>query len=491
MNDEIRRRMIAWAARARANPKFDLEERDHRLTIARMTAGVLDAVEGDDPLAERVEALYAFVRPRLPEVVLPRHLAPLRRWAVDDEPGLRRALRPFNDEAAAPGDRIEPFVTSFQDHEAGERGATFGLVLGSLFNFARAPDRAPVVRAPAFEALQLTLGETPAPRPAADRYAHHVEFAHRMQVAFREAGVPVRDMIDTEALILTCWEDRQFWAEDDDGRRPRSRAPYHYLAACAIYRDEAEYLAEWLEFHRLVGFERFYLYNNLSADHHAEVLRPYLEEGLVVVHDWPQFPGQLQAYDHCIATHGEEARWIGFFDIDEFLFSPTYRPVPEILADYEQWPGVAVNVPRFGTAGHRRKPAGLVIESYTMRLQAPASRTVKSIVDPAAVDHSLNSHAFSYHRRTAVDENGFPVYGTATKSPSTELLRANHYYSKSQEELRAKHDRRTADFAWKRVPLPDQATYEQREAERSVPDETILHYAGPLREALAKRTRVR
>ena len=41
------------------------------------------------------------------------------------------------------------------------------------------------------------------------------------------------------------------------------------------------------------------------------------------------------------------------------------------------------------------------------------------------------------------------------------------------------------------MPLPDQATYEQREAERSVPDETILPYAGPLREALAKRTRVR
>ena len=122
-----------------------------------------------------------------------------------------------------------------------------------------------------------------------------------MQVAFREAGVPVRDMIDTEALILTCWEDRQFWAEDDDGRRARSRPPDHYLAACAIYRDEAALPAEWLEFHRLVGFERFYLYNNLSTDHHSRCSRPYLEEGLVVVHDWPQFPGQLQAYDHCLA----------------------------------------------------------------------------------------------------------------------------------------------------------------------------------------------
>ena len=35
-----------------------------------------------------------------------------------------------------------------------------------------------------------------------------------------------------------------------------------YLSVCAIYRDEAHYLAEWIEFHRLVGVERFFLYNN-------------------------------------------------------------------------------------------------------------------------------------------------------------------------------------------------------------------------------------
>lgn len=31
-----------------------------------------------------------------------------------------------------------------------------------------------------------------------------------------------------------------------------------YLAVCAIFRDEAPYLAEWIEFHRLVGVEHFY-----------------------------------------------------------------------------------------------------------------------------------------------------------------------------------------------------------------------------------------
>jgi hypothetical protein len=347
------------------------------------------------------------------------------------------------------------------------------------------------VRAPVFAAIEESIGEPLPDGSIVEQYAHHLRFAHRVHELLQEAGIPVRDMIDTEALILICWEDREFWAIDDDGRRPRSQAPDHYLTACAIFRDEAGYLAEWLEFHRLVGFERFYLYDNLSSDDHLEVLEPYLEDGLVVLHEWPHFPGQFKAYDHCIANYGEQSRWIGFFDIDEFVFSPTYDPVPEVLRAYEQWPAVCVNLPRFGTSGHQSKPEGLVIENYQMRLQVLAERTVKSIVDPAAVESCRNAHEFYYRRRSAVDENGYPVHGTATKSASYERLRANHYYSKSEEELRAKHARPTADYAWQRKPLPDPEGLARREAERGVHDETILHYAGPLRDALSKRARSR
>jgi hypothetical protein len=361
------------------------------------------------------------------------------------------------------------------------------IALGSLYNFATAPGELPIVRPGVFSALAETLGGPPATGSAVERYAHHLAFAREMRDVLAEAGLDVRDQIDTEALILICWQDHEFWGSDDDGRRPRSRAPEHYLAACAIYRDEADYLAEWIEFHRLVGFERFYLYDNRSADHHTEVLDPYIRDGIVVLHDWPQYPGQFAAYEHCIANYGDECRWIGFFDVDEFVFSPTYRAVPEVLSEYEQWPGVCVNLPRFGTSGHRARPEGLVIENYVVRLQTLAERTVKSIVDPAAVDRCLNAHEFSYRRRDAVDTDGFPVHGTATKSPSLDRLRGNHYYSKSEDELRSKHTRRTADYARERRPLPDAEGLAEREAELGVRDEAILHYVEPLREALARR----
>ena len=37
------------------------------------------------------------------------------------------------------------------------------------------------------------------------------------------------------------------------------------VAVCAIFKNEAPYLKEWIEFNHLVGVEHFYLYNNNSV----------------------------------------------------------------------------------------------------------------------------------------------------------------------------------------------------------------------------------
>ena len=51
--------------------------------------------------------------------------------------------------------------------------------------------------------------------------------------------------------------------------------PYN-LAVAAIFKDEAPYLREWLDYHLLAGVEHFYLYNNDSTDDYAEMLKPYV-----------------------------------------------------------------------------------------------------------------------------------------------------------------------------------------------------------------------
>jgi Glycosyltransferase family 92 len=265
-----------------------------------------------------------------------------------------------------------------------------------------------------------------------------------------------------------------------------------YLVIAAIYRNEAPYLREWIEFHRLVGAERFFLYNNESTDDHMAVLRPYIDEGIVMWEDFPGFPPQLACYQHAVDTHREDARWMAFIDIDEFLFSPTGKPVPEILRDFEQYPGVAVNCVVFGTSGHQTPPPGLVLENYTRRLGLERKRTkvVKLIVNPARTKGvGSSAHYFRYFDgELAVDMQRRPLRETMTETPALDLLRINHYFTRSQEERNRKLAAPRVDNgepkAWVKTQAGMEGVLRRDTKLNEEQDETILMYVPRLRAAL-------
>jgi len=249
------------------------------------------------------------------------------------------------------------------------------------------------------------------------------------------------------------------------------------LSICAIYQDEAPYLREWVAFHRLIGVERFFLYDHESTDTHREELAPFVHDGTVLIQDWPVNPGQREAYDHCVAEHGHESRWIAFIDIDEFLFSPSDESIAEILSEYDHLPGVGVPWAVFGSSGHKTRPPGLVIESYTLRSARPRnSRWFKSIVDPRGVVRAMGPHAFSYRDRNYA--------GPVPAFVPFERLRINHYWTKSEEELRQKLMRPRADTGAAYAPTAERALT-ITSAETSVFDDAILRYLPALRETLA------
>ena len=218
-----------------------------------------------------------------------------------------------------------------------------------------------------------------------------------------------------------------------------------YLSICLAYKNEASYLREWIEFHRVVGVERFFLYNHASTDDHREALAPYIEDGVVTLEDWPDVPAvQTEMYNRCLEQHRDESRWIAFIDADEFLFSPTGQSLPEMLADYEQWPGVVANWTLYGSSGHRSRPPGLVIESYLWRNddpEQPRNRLYKCIVDPHRVSRCLDPHSFAFTEGTMVDERKRPITGQFTDRPLWSRLRINHYMTRSEEEAIFKYAR--------------------------------------------------
>jgi hypothetical protein len=276
--------------------------------------------------------------------------------------------------------------------------------------------------------------------------------------------------------------------QSDHAERNRPvKAPY--LSACACIGYETPYLVEWLEFHRLVGVERFFLYNNADRDAQRKLLEPYVEEGIVVLYEWPHFPPQMPAYNHCLEKHREDSRWIAFIDVDEFLFSPTGSSVPEILVDYEAAPAVGVNWVLFGPSGHQTNPGGLVIESYVKRTAA-AGKIIKSIVNPRRTIGCTHVHYFAYDHGDAVDENHNPIEGAMTEVPSVSRLRINHYFTKSIAEFEAKLAMRRADTGVYRQDEREEDLMQSMIAidrEASQPDEAILKYLPQLQAAVRDR----
>ncbi len=283
------------------------------------------------------------------------------------------------------------------------------------------------------------------------------------------------------------------------------------LALCAIFKNEARYLKEWIELHLLTGVERFYLYENLSDDDFAPVLAPYVESGIVILHHWPQHPGQIAAYSHCAATYAGEARWIGFVDADEFFFAPDGRDLRDVLAGYDRphIGGLGINYVNFGTSGHVTTPAGLVLESYLrraghetsvplpsglrspeldpndLRSYYPLNARISSVIRPDRVARYVSPHypeyLPGYH---AVTERCEPVVGPMTPQTSVDVLRMNHYWTKSEEECRRKFARGRSDTGLARA-WPDEFNLRER-ALNEVVDTEILRWLEPLRRALGR-----
>jgi hypothetical protein len=284
--------------------------------------------------------------------------------------------------------------------------------------------------------------------------------------------------------------DRRTWSQlaraaRASARTFRSQRPKrYYLAACLCFKDAARDLAEWLEFHRLVGVEHFYLYNNESTDAYGEVLRPYQDAGLVTLHDWPGVAQQAATYEHCVESYREQARWIAFIDDDEFLFPVAGDDLRSKLVRYEDFAGVAVCRTVFGTSGHEKRPDGLVIESYTRRQRALGTK-IKSIVNPLEV-RTATVHAFGFLRGAqAVDEKKRVLPGADIAAPSVERLCMNHYFTKSFEDFRRKVERGRATRAEKRV-LPDDESWRRDEALRAeVEDLAIQRFVPELKRRLA------
>ncbi len=225
--------------------------------------------------------------------------------------------------------------------------------------------------------------------------------------------------------------------------RPKKKK--YYLSICAIFRDEARFLKEWIEFHRLVGVEHFYLMNHLSTDDYQKVLEPYIKKNIVELQNWNYpitspgrwSPIQTSAYQKIIKRSAKKTEWLAILDTDEFLFPVQEKNLKEFLKKYEEFSAVCVNWQMFGTSGISRVPDNeLMIDFLT--LSAPTNYHenihVKSIVRPSHVETCLNPHYCKLLPGCyQVTEKMEKFEGPFSPSISVEKIRINHYWSRDED----------------------------------------------------------
>lgn len=232
------------------------------------------------------------------------------------------------------------------------------------------------------------------------------------------------------------------------------------LAACLAFRNAAPYLREWLLFHAAVGVQRFYLYNNDSTDDFARVLEPFRGSASPVQVEliaWPGYFQQNAIYDDCLrrATASGDVQWLAFIDDDEFLYATSGESLPEVLRGFEAFASVAVCWQLYGSSGHIHADERWVIRRFTRRAAGP-DQHVKCIVQPARIVRAIaGGHLFEPRAGfVGVDEHKRPLTDSLTPSPSTDVLRVNHYLIKSIEEMIARRTSRDIGYGDKaKLPL--------------------------------------
>ncbi len=207
----------------------------------------------------------------------------------------------------------------------------------------------------------------------------------------------------------------------------------NYLSVCAIFKNEAPYLAEWIQFHNMQGVEKIYLYNNNSTDEYRDVLDTYMCNGLVELFDWPQQPGQLGAYRDCLMRTKDKSRWLACIDLDEFMFACD-GILSDFLMRFEAYPALAVNWLIFGSNGHSREPESNVVDAYVRRAPEAfvVNRHVKCVVDPQRTQDVINPHSFVYTQGDAINENEKVVTGPLSEYTGNHV-RLHHYFCKSED----------------------------------------------------------
>ncbi len=215
-------------------------------------------------------------------------------------------------------------------------------------------------------------------------------------------------------------------------------------AVCAIALNEELYIDEWIDYHLALGFEQICIYDN-SKDNS---LKSKNRDKVTIIH----FPGttkQLEAYNHFIRTNKTRCKWGAFIDIDEFIILKKHNNINDFLNNYDDNDCIGLNWKMFGTSNNTT----YINEPVTKRFQMCSeqiNKHIKCISKLNKIENFYNPHFPSLINGIIKDTNNNTISGPYNNDGSDNIACIHHYYTKSEEEFKAKLERGRSDIIWKK-----------------------------------------
>ncbi|GER46197.1 hypothetical protein STAS_23221 [Striga asiatica] len=131
---------------------------------------------------------------------------------------------------------------------------------------------------------------------------------------------------------------------------PQPTYDYLYCGSSLYGNLSPQRVREWVAYHvRLLGPRSHFVIHDAGGVHQGlrQVLRPWMNKGFVTLHDvreQERFDGyyhnQFLIVNDCLHRYRFSAKWMFFFDVDEFIYVPpksTIKSVLDSLSDFTQF----------------------------------------------------------------------------------------------------------------------------------------------------------
>ena len=181
-----------------------------------------------------------------------------------------------------------------------------------------------------------------------------------------------------------------------------------FLSMCTMVRNVDSFIPDWLDFHRYLGVEHVYIYDNEEA--HVTTLpttlKEYIADGYVTVIPWHHSTSPMKTYlevqiaheNDCIWRHKYDVEWMIKIDVDEYIqpMDPKRPLLTDYLKDpsYKRLSAIRMSNWFFGHPKSIRPKGPTIIHRNMWRSKEPTMQNTghdKNILRP------INVHYFKIH----------------------------------------------------------------------------------------------